>query len=253
MSKKTKIVNAEKSKNEEEQDKIINFYNHPIVQKLNPTFDDECYKKTGIKYNSKTIVIGSTGSGKSSFVLNYLSRCPYRYGHITIVNSGMVEPLYEFLQKQIGEERITFFKYNELPPLNEFGNKGETQLLVCDDLIANKKQDKLEDYAIRCRKFGKGISLMYLSQKYYSVPIIIRAQAQYLIIIKVSDQQDLKRILKQSDMGVKIEQLVAMYEVATAEQFGFLKIDLGCSDLNRKFSKNFLQYFCINSDGSVTL
>ena len=54
-------------------------------------------------------------------------------------------------------------------------------------------------------------------------------------------------------MGVKIEQLVAMYEIATAEQFGFLKIDLGCSDLNRKFSKNFLQYFSINSDGSVTL
>ena len=94
---------------------------------------------------------------------------------------------------------------------------------------------------------------MYLSQKYYSIPIIIRAQAQYIIIIKVSDQQDLKRILKQSDMGVKIEQLIRMYEIATAEQFGFLKIDLGCSDLNRKFSKNFLQYFSINSDGSVTL
>jgi len=138
---------------------------------------------TGIKYNSKTIVIGSTGSGKSSFVLNYLSRCPYRYGHITIVNSGMAEPLYEFLEKQIGEDRITFFKFNELPPLNEFGNKEETQLLVCDDLIANKNQEKLEDYAIRCRKFGKGISMMYLSQKYYSIPIIIRAQAQYIIII----------------------------------------------------------------------
>ena len=94
---------------------------------------------------------------------------------------------------------------------------------------------------------------MYLSQKYYSVPIIIRAQAQYLIIIKVSDQQDLKRILKQSDMGVKIEQLVAMYDIATAEQFGFLKIDLGCTDLNRKFSKNFLNYFNINKDGSVSL
>ena len=106
----------------------------------------------------------------------------------------MYEPLYEFLLKQIGEKRITFYKYNELPTLNEFGNKGETQLLVCDDLIANKKQDKLEDYSIRCRKFGKGISLMYLSQKYYSVPIIIRAKAQYLIIIKVSDQQDLKRM-----------------------------------------------------------
>ena len=57
---------------------------------------------------------------------------------------------------------------------------------------------------------------MYLSQKYHAVPIIIRAQAQYLIIIKVSDQQDLKRILKQSDMGVKIEQLIKMYEIETA-------------------------------------
>jgi dephospho-CoA kinase len=245
MSKKsTKII-----KEEPKNDDLVNFYNHPIVQKLNPTFDDQCYKMTGIKYNSKTIIIGSTGSGKSSFVLNYLSRCPYRYGHITIVNSGMVEPLYEFLEKQIGEDPITFFKYNELPPLNEFGNKGETQLLVCDDLIANKKQEKLEDYAIRCRKHGKGVSMMYLSQKYYSIPIIIRAQAQYIIIIKVSDQQDLKRILKQSD----IEQLIKMYEIVTAEQFGVLKIDLGCNDLRFKFSKTILRYFSISSDGSVSL
>ena len=121
-----KIVDVVKPKNEEEQekkDKIIDFYNHPTVQKLNPLFDDECYKNVGIKYNSKTIVIGATGSGKSSFVLNYLSRCPYRYGHITIVNSEMLEPLYEFLQKQIGEKRITFYKYNELACLNDLGNK----------------------------------------------------------------------------------------------------------------------------------
>ena len=54
MSKKIKIVDVVKLKNEEEQDKkdkIINFYNHPIVQKLNPLFDDECYKNVGIKYN----------------------------------------------------------------------------------------------------------------------------------------------------------------------------------------------------------
>ena len=54
-------------------------------------------------------------------------------------------------------------------------------------------------------------------------------------------------------MGVKIEQLIKIYEIATAEQFGFLKINLACNDLNRKFSKNFLQYFSINSDGSVSL
>ena len=223
------------------------------MKKLNPEHNDDCYKNTGIKFNSKSIVIGSTGSGKSTWVLNYLSRCPYRYGHISIVNSGMIEPLYEFLQKQVGEEKISFYKYSELPSLNEFGNKAETQLLICDDLIANKKQDKLEDYAIRCRKFGSGVSMIYLSQKYYSVPIIIRAQAQYLIIIKISDQQDLKRILKQSDMGIKMEQLVQMYEISTSEQFGFLKIDLGCNDINRKFSKNFLQYFTIHKDGSVSL
>ena len=147
MSKKS--IKANKEIVEMSEDKIINFYNHPVVKKLNPEHDDDCYKNTGMKFNSKSTVIGSTGSGKSTWVLNYLSRCPYRYGHISIVNSGMIEPLYEFLQKQVGEEKISFYKYSELPCLNEFGNKAETQLLICDDLIANKKQDKLEDYAIR--------------------------------------------------------------------------------------------------------
>ena len=96
MSKKSTRANKEGPK----PDNIVNFYNHPIVQRLNPKFDDDCFKRTGIKNNLKTIVIGSTESGKSSFVLNYLSRCTYRYGHISIVNSGMVEPLYKFLENR---------------------------------------------------------------------------------------------------------------------------------------------------------
>ena len=78
MSKKS--IKANKEIVEMSEDKIINFYNHPVVKKLNPEHDDDYYKNTGMKFNSKTIVIGSTGSGKSTWVLNYLSRCPYRYG-----------------------------------------------------------------------------------------------------------------------------------------------------------------------------
>ena len=51
MSKKS--VKANKEIVEMSEDKIINFCNHPVVKKLNPEHDDDCYKNTGIKFNSK--------------------------------------------------------------------------------------------------------------------------------------------------------------------------------------------------------
>ena len=57
-------------------------------------------------------------------------------------------------------------------------------LLILDDIVVDKKQEILENYFIRGRKIGLGITICYLSQSYYDIPKLIRKNLSYLIILK---------------------------------------------------------------------
>ena len=105
MSKKSAKTNKEETKNND----MVNFYQLKEVQKLNPTYNEPSYKNTLIKYKSRIGVIGSSGSGKSQWLLNLIAQSPDTIGHIFICHK-MDEPLYTFLEKRIGDKNITFYK-----------------------------------------------------------------------------------------------------------------------------------------------
>ena len=39
-----------------------------------------------------------------------------------------------------------------------------------------------------------------------------------------------------------------MYEIATKEPLNFFKIDVDCQDINKKFSKNFKDFFVLEKE-----
>jgi hypothetical protein len=176
----------------------------------------------------------------------FILKAPNTFGHITIVTKQQ-EPLYDYLEKKLKGKNITiYYDLNKLEESKDFPNKDLQNLLIFDDQIAEKNQRKIVEYFIRGRKIGAGITCFYLSQSYYQVPKTIRAQLSYIWLVKIGQKRDLNLILADSGGLVDKRTLMHLYEDATKHKFDFLKVNLNTLDLNRKFSKNFVDFFLLD-------
>ena len=236
------------SKNNNE---LTNFYSLPQVQKLLTKYHNPGFNDTGIEIPCRILCCGGSGTGKTSWLLNFLARTNDTWGHIHVVYKAS-EPLYEFLEKQLKGKNVTFYtSLGKLPQPNDLGKKDQQQLIVFDDQIAesDKAHQIVKEYMLRGRKVGAGVSTIYLSQSYFKVPKFCRLQATHLILFKLSSSRDMQMVMKESSLGVDKQELETIYKDATKQKFSFLKIDLQTPDENKKFSKNFTQFYQIeNSD-----
>lgn len=130
-----------------------------------------------------------------------------------------------------------------LPQLDKF-DKDINHLVVLDDLVLTKDQSRIENYYIRARKLN--VSVIYLSQSYFRVPKIIRQNLNYLVLLKLSGERELKLILSESGIGLDREQLLSLYNYATAEKFNALVIDYE-APIEKKYRKNWLEYLSIRT------
>lgn len=229
---------------------IPNFYEKESVKKYihktkNPNFD-----KHRISVNSRILWIGGTGAGKTNSLFALLNLMTNTFDHIHLCSPETDEPLYQHLQDKIPPEGLTVYNnITALPPLDELAKnkKAEAQhLIIFDDCITEKKalgEKKLLDYFIRSRK--KNCTVIFLSQDYYTVPKLIRGQITYLILLKLNSEDDLKLIMRNYKLGLKMDELVMIHQMATQKKGDFLKIDIGAQNKNEKFSRNFNEFFKI--------
>jgi hypothetical protein len=135
---------------------MINFYEHKDVKKLATKYHNPHFADTQIDIPARIGVIAPSGTGKTQWLLNNISKSYDTFDLIIVVYKAS-EPLYEFFSHEIGSKHITFYtKLTDLPAPNnlEMGNK--QVLLVFDDQIAEKNQQKIEEFYIRGRKIRGG-------------------------------------------------------------------------------------------------
>ena len=225
---------------------LINFYDLKSVREMRDDSHNPHFDQTNIDIPSRICIVGASGSGKSTCLMNFILKTPNTWGHITIVTKQQ-EPLYDYLEKQLKGKNITIhYDLNKLEEPKDFPNKELQNLLIFDDMIAEKNQRKIVDYFIRGRKIGQGITCFYLSQSYYQVPKTIRTQLSYIWLVKIGQKRDLNLILADSGGLVDKTTLMQLYTDATREKFNFLKINLNTVDMNKKFSKNFIDFYLLD-------
>jgi GTPase SAR1 family protein len=228
---------------------IYNFYQNKEIQKLIPQYNNPHFEDVQMSHPFRACIVGGSGTGKTSVLLNIIHKMPDTFNHIIVVHK-MSEPLYEFLEKKIGDKNITFYKKLSELPLPEKLEKKTQQLLIFDDMVADgdKSHEIVKQYAIRCRKIGQGISMCYLSQDYHRIPKMIRLQFSHILLLKLGSMNDLDIIMRNYSLGIDKEMLRAIYKDATKEKFNFLKIDVNNPDMNKKFSKNFNDFYQLENE-----
>jgi hypothetical protein len=231
-----------------------NFYENNEVKKICKPSIDLQVKYSGVKLNSRIAIIGGSGTGKTNGCINLIKDMCQPEG--TFINIIVVyktdEKLYSYLKKKIPQ--LIMIKDINLLNIDDFDDQElkdpedrQETLIIFDDFIADKDKnviDQLEKFCIFGRK--KGLTLIFLAQYFYAINIVMRAQLNYLIFLETCNKRNFNLIcstyglvnsdVSQDDINIMMKD--------SLDKFGqTFKINLNTNDLNKKYSRNGIDYF----------
>ena len=223
---------------------IQNFYTTIPQGSNNVNVDYKNYEKMKINLNSRYLIVGCGGAGKTNVLLNLLKNfnCFTKY---YLYVKQPEEPLYaKFISFINAIEKKTktpiLEVYTNLDTLEEpeaWLDKEEKNCIIFDDMLMDKKlEEKAGHIWIRARKLMA--TCFFLSQSYFKTPSIIRLNSDYIIIKKLATLGDLSRILREYNFqDITKEKMLQIYNYATKDMKHFLLIDL--NNPTEKFRLNF--------------
>lgn len=176
-------------------------------------------KELQLKVPFHMLIVGSTGSGKTNFLLNMIEQVNV-WTRIMLFAKDLDEKLYanfiegmREIEKKTNCSILTTSNNIETLPKLDPTWKGSQTLLIVDDMI-NESKNKLtvlKDYFIMGRKYG--VSAVYLSQAYYPIPKILRQNSMYIVIAKIRAKDDLRRMLREYNMiQLDIDTMFKVYQ-----------------------------------------
>ena len=221
---------------------------------------NENYKKHNKKWPYildhpyRILIIGGSGSGKTNAMLNLIKEQD-DIDKIHLYAKDLSEPKYDYLIKKLKNAGIKHLNdpnafvecsntmddvYENINDYNP--NRKRKILIVFDymiaDIMANTKfQAIIKELFIRCRKLN--ISLVFMTQSYFSVPKDVRLNSIYYLIMKISSKKELQNIVINHSADIDYKDFMKIDRECTKEPFNFLTSDttLPASNLLR-FSKN---------------
>ena len=123
-------------------------------------------------------------------------------------------------------------------------NRKRKILIVFDEMIAgimtNKKfQAMIKKLFIRCRKLN--ISLVFITQSYFSVSKEVRLNSTNYLIMKIDNKRELQQIAINHSADIDYKDFINIYKKCTSKPFSFLTAytKLPANNLFR-FKKNLL-------------
>ena len=101
-------------------------------------------------------------------------------------------------------------------------------LIIFDDMFAdimtNKKfQDIIKELFIKCRKLN--ISLLFITQSYFSVPKDVRLNSTHYLIMKINNKRELQNTAVNHSADIDYQDFIKIYRECTKEPYNVLTID----------------------------
>ena len=205
----------------------------------------------------RILIIGGSGSGKTNALLNLIMEQD-DIDKIYLYAKDLSEPKYEFLIKKREDVGIKYCNdpnafiecsnrmddvYQNIDDYNP--SRKRKILIVFDDMIAdimtNKKfQAIIKELFIRCRKLN--ISLVFITQSYFSVPKDVRLNSTHYLLLKINNRKELQNIATNNSADIDYGNFMKIYRECTKEPFSFLTIDTTLPASNPlRFRKNLFE------------
>ena len=104
--------------------------------------------------------------------------------------------------------------------------------------MTNKNfQSIFRELFIRCRKIN--ISLVFITQSYFSVPKDLRLNSTHYFITKINNKRELQNIAINHSADIDYKDFIEIYRECTKEPYNVLTIDVTLPSTNTlRFRKN---------------
>ena len=207
----------------------------------------------------KVLIIGGSGSGKTNALVNLINE-QNDIDKIYLYARDLNETKYKILIKKHEDAGIKHLNdpnaliecSNTLDDVyeninNYTSSRNRKILIVFDDMIAdimtNKRfQSIIKELFIRCRNLN--ISLVFITQSYFSVPKDVRLNSAHYLMMKINNKMELQNIAINHSAVIDYKDFIKIYRECTREPYNFLTIDtaLPASDPLRFRKKLFESY-----------
>ena len=205
----------------------------------------------------RIIIISGSGSGKTNALINLINE-QNDIDKIYLYARDLSEPKYEYLIKKredVGIKHVNnsnaFIEcsntmddvYENIHDYNP--NRRRKILIAFDDMIADimtskKFQAIIKELFIRCRKLN--ISLVFITQSYFSLPKDVRLNSTHYLIMKINNKRELQNIAINHSADIDYQDFKKIYRECTKEPFNFLTIDTTLPASNPlRFRKNLFE------------
>ena len=193
----------------------------------------------------RVLIIGGSGSGKTNTLINLINE-QNDINKIYLYARDLNEPKYKYLIKKREDAGIkhlnnlkAFIKCSNTMDdvyvnINDYNsNRRRKMLLVFDDMI----KAIIKELFIRCRKLI--ISLVFITQSYFSVPKDVRSNSTNFLIMEINNRKKLHNIAINHFADIDYKDFMKIYRECTKGTLNFLTIDitLPASD-SLRFRKN---------------
>ena len=107
-------------------------------------------------------------------------------------------------------------------------NRKRKVLIVFDDMVADIMTNKnfqsiIKELFIRCRKIN--ISLVFITQSYFSVPKDVRLNSTHYLIMTINSKRELQNIAINHSANIDYKDFIKIYRECVKEPYNFLTID----------------------------
>ena len=184
----------------------------------------------------RILIIGGSRSGKTNTLLNLINE-QNNVDKVYLYARDLNEPKYKILIKKCKDVGI-----NHLNDPNAFIECSDTMddvyenihdynpsrkrqiLIIFDDMTAdtmtNKKfQATIKELFIRCRKLN--ISLVFITQSYFSVPKDVRLNSTHYLIMKTNNKRKSQNIAINHSADIDYQDFIKIYRECTKEPYNF--------------------------------
>ena len=196
------------------------------------------FNRHNITLPARILIVGSSGTGKTNLLYDFLKKCNRTFDKIILITPDSDEPIYNLMRDKMQGFDFTIYDgeltrkegrktVSTLPTLDEMTEGTDQTCLIFDDQMG-LNQDLAIDAFKRARKLGEGgCTVIYLSQYYYSIPTILRGNANYLFLKGISSNKDMSRITSEYFNDVDIDNLLQIQKDIVARGINnFLSFDL---------------------------
>ena len=175
----------------------------------------------------RMLIIGPSGSGKTNALLNLIQQDNNITDKIYLYTKDLEEPKYQLLIEKRENGGIknlndpnAFIEYSNTMDDDYNSKRKRKVLIVFDDMIADIMTNKrfqaiIKELFIRCRKLN--ISLVFITQSYFSVPKEVRLNSTHYLIMKIYNRRELQLFATGHSADIDYKEFLKIIQNCTKE------------------------------------